>query len=203
MLVDRNQVDAATAQIPAWPVLVKPAWEGSSKGIRGKCIVDGPSELPQVLTSYLRDYRQPVLVEEYIEGDELTVGILGNESPQILGIMRMLPTETTERFIYSLEVKRDWERLVRYECPAQLEPAATARIIENALAAYRVLGCRDVSRLDFRLRAGVPYFLEVNPLPGLNPKSGDIVLLSQLVGWTYQDLVGGILKAALARCGRE
>lgn len=199
LVVDHGQAAAAAAQVPGWPVIVKPAWEGSSKGIRGKCIVDDPAELTQVLDGYLRDYRQPVLVEEFIEGEELTVGILGNAPPRVLGVMRMVPQEKTERFIYSLEVKRDWERLVRYECPAQLDAAATARVTEAALAAYRVLGCRDVSRLDFRLRSGIPYFLEVNPLPGLNPRSGDIVLLSQLVGWSYADLVGGIFKAAQAR----
>ena len=136
-----------------------------------------------------------------MEGDELTVGMVGNSPPQIVGVMRVFPTVPNDRFIYSLEVKRDFERMVRYEVPAQLGAEATDAVRRAALAAYRVLGCRDVSRLDFRLRNGVPYFLEVNPLPGLNPHSGDLVILSGLAGWSYSQLIEAILDAALVRCG--
>jgi D-alanine-D-alanine ligase len=182
-----------------FPVIVKPAWEGSSKGIRGTSVVDRPVDLPGAVKAVRQDHRQPVLVEEYIDGEELTVGVLGNQPPQVLGVMRVLPQQPTERFIYSLEVKRDWERQVRYECPPQFPDATLERIRQAALAAYRVLGCRDVARVDFRLREGVPYFLEVNPLPGLNPHSGDLVILSRLCGWTYGQLLGTILQAARDR----
>src|SRR5262249_53565594 len=90
-----------------FPVIAKPAWEGSSKGIRSHCVVDRPADLPSVVESLRKDHRQPVLLEEFIQGDELTVGIVGNREPHIIGIMRVLPQEPTERFIYSLEVKRD------------------------------------------------------------------------------------------------
>jgi D-alanine-D-alanine ligase len=183
----------------SFPVIVKPAWEGSSKGIRGKCVVDDPAELSGAVEGLCRGYRQPVLIEEYIQGDELTVGVLGNDPPQVLGIMRVLPRQPTERFIYSLEIKRDFERLVRYDCPAQLAPAETEAVRQAALTAYRVLGCRDVARLDFRLRDGIPYFLEVNPLPGLNPHSGDLVIMARLCGWTYPRLIEAIWQAARER----
>lgn len=182
-----------------FPVLVKPAWEGSSKGIRGTSVVDGPEELPAAVESLRQDHRQPVLIEEYIAGDELTVGVIGNDTPEIIGIMRVLPVQKAERFIYSLEVKRDFERQVRYECPAQLTAEETEAVRRATLTAYRVLGCRDVSRVDFRLRGGVPYFLEVNPLPGLNPHSGDLVILSKLAGWSYEQLIAKILQEALHR----
>ncbi len=184
-----------------FPVIVKPAWEGSSKGIRNKCLVDHPHELPGVIESIIQDHRQPVLVEEYIAGEELTVGVIGNAPAQVLGIMRVVPNQPTERFVYSLEVKRDWERQVRYECPARLSAADTAAVTKAALLAYKVLGCRDVSRLDFRLRNGVPYFLEVNPLPGLNPDYSDLVIMARGMGWSYEDLVGAILGAAFERVG--
>jgi D-alanine-D-alanine ligase len=182
-----------------FPVIVKPAWEGSSKGIRNKCLVDHPDDLPGVIESIVQDHRQPVLVEEYIAGDELTIGVIGNAPPQIVGVMRVLPTHVTERFVYSLEVKRDWERQVRYECPARLSSADAAAVEEAALLAYRALGCRDVSRLDFRLRKGVPYFLEVNPLPGLNPDYSDLVILGRGAGWSYEQLIATILQEALDR----
>jgi D-alanine-D-alanine ligase len=182
-----------------FPAIVKPAWEGSSKGIRGKCVVDGPAELRDLVEALRRDYLQPVLVEEYIEGDELTVGVLGNDPPRVLGIMGVLPRQPVGRFIYSLDVKRDYVRQVRYECPARLAPDAMEAVLRSALAAHRVLGCRDVARLDFRLRDGIPYFLEVNPLPGLNPETGDLVILAREVGWTYSQLIATILRAALDR----
>ncbi|HZY86996.1 MAG TPA: D-alanine--D-alanine ligase [Gemmataceae bacterium] len=182
-----------------YPALLKPAWEGSSKGIRAKCLVDGPRELEESVGWLRRDHRQPILAEEYVQGDELTVGMIGNDPPHVLGVMRVLPRQATERFVYSLEVKRDWQRQVRYECPAAL-PAECLRAVEGAaLRAWHALGCRDVARVDFRLRDGVPYFLEVNPLPGLNPESSDLVIMARLAGWDYERLVGSILTAALDR----
>jgi D-alanine-D-alanine ligase len=116
--------------------------------------------------------------------------------------MRVLPNHATDRFVYSLEVKRDWQRQVRYEAPARLSAADATAVEEAALRAYRVLGCRDVSRLDFRLRKGVPYFLEVNPLPGLNPDYSDLAILARGVGWTYEQLIETILREALDRHAR-
>jgi D-alanine-D-alanine ligase len=145
------------------------------------------------------DYRQPILVEEFIDGDELTVGILGNRPPSVLGILRVLPKKKVGPFIYSIEVKRDWRRLVEYECPAGLSKEDDECVRRAALAVWEAVGCRDVARVDFRLRRGVPYFLEVNPLPGLSPGSGDIVLLAEAVGIPHAQLVQRILQAAIDR----
>jgi D-alanine-D-alanine ligase len=188
---------------PPWTAIVKPAWEGSSKGIRGKCIVDTPQELMEAIENHRQSYRQPILVEEYIEGDELTVGIVGNSPPKVLGVMRVLPKRKEERFIYSLEVKRDWRTRVHYECPAKLPPGCLKAVENAALAVYRALGCRDVARIDFRLKDGVPYFLEVNPLPGLNPESSDLVILARLTGWSYEQLIESILQAAVERTAKN
>lgn len=182
-----------------FPAIVKPAWEGSSKGIRSQCLVRQLRDLAEAIASLRRDHRQPIVVEEFIQGDELTVGVLGNDAPRVLGIMRVLPSQPSDHFVYSLEVKRDFRRQVRYECPASLPEATLETIGQAALLAYRTLGCRDVSRVDFRLRGGIPYFLEVNPLPGLNPESSDLVILARLTGWTYEQLIEAILQAALTR----
>ena len=191
--------DITTRHSLPYTAIVKPAWEGSSKGIRGKCVVDTPAELAEAIETHRRAYRQPVLVEEYIEGEELTVGIVGNAPPQIIGVMQVLPTKTEERFVYSLEVKRDYLQRVRYECPAKLSPDRLKAVEEAALLVYRELGCRDIARIDFRLKDGVPYFLEVNPLPGLNPESSDLVILSRLAGFSYEQLIENILRAAMER----
>jgi len=184
-----------------YPLIVKPAWEGSSKGIRNKCLVKSPGQLRDVVRSIRQDHRQPILVEEYIQGDEVTVGVLGNYPPTIMGVMRIVPREPVEQFVYSLEVKRDYQRQVRYECPAPLPPATMKAVEDATLTAFRALGCRDVARIDFRIRDGIPYFLEVNPLPGLNPDDSDLVIMSRLLDWSYAKLVGSIVNAALARMG--
>lgn len=196
---DLSAVESQLAALP-FPVFVKPAFEGSSKGILASSFIDSFEELRTALVHLHGMYHQPVLVEEFIDGDELTVGVLGNQPPQVLGIMRVLPKGATAGpFVYSLEVKRDWERRVEYECPARLAAADTAAVNAAALASWHVLGCRDVARLDFRLRAGVPYFLEVNPLPGLSPYSGDLVLLARAMGIDYPELIARILAAACER----
>lgn len=182
--------------------IVKPAWEGSSKGIRNKCLVHSRQELADALEELRRDYRQPILVEEFIRGDELTVGIVGNDPPRVIGVMRVTPTEPTEDFVYSLEVKRDFRRQVHYEVPPALPARAVRAVEEAALKSHDILGCRDVSRVDFRLRDGIPYFLEVNPLPGLNPESSDLVILAGLAGWSHEQLIEAIFQAALERCQR-
>jgi D-alanine-D-alanine ligase len=198
---DQALADVSRGELK-FPLVAKPAWEGSSKGIRSKCLVERWEDLEDVVASLRRDHRQPILLEEYIAGDELTVGVHGNDPPRVLGVMRVVPQQAGEHFIYSLEIKRDYRRLVRYECPpSSLDAAALAAVEKAALASWRALGCRDIARVDFRLRDGVPYFLEVNPLPGLNPQDSDLVILAKLAGWTYPQLIETIVNAAWKRVG--
>ena len=192
--IPTSELDALTL-----PVIVKPAFEGSSKGILNTNLIYERETLISTIRELCETYRQPILVEEFIDGDELTVGVIGNAPPEVIGIMRVVPLRTEQPFVYSLEVKRDWKQQVRYECPAELSSADAHAVEQAALAAWKALGCRDVSRVDFRLRDGVPYFLEVNPLPGLSPESGDIVLLSRAVGIQHSDLVARIVSAAMER----
>jgi D-alanine-D-alanine ligase len=186
-------------RFPDFPVLLKPAWEGSSKGIRGKCLVHDCRDLVEVVSWLRRDHCQPILAEEFVVGEEVTVGLIGNEPPQTIGVMGIRPVESADHFIYGLEVKRDFRRLVRYECPPRLPPAVLEAIERSAIRAFHVLGCRDVARIDFRVRDGIPYFLEANPLPGLNPESSDLVILARLAGWTYEQLITEIFQAAAQR----
>ncbi|MHB1038088.1 MAG: D-alanine--D-alanine ligase family protein [Pirellulales bacterium] len=195
---DPRQSEDSLARL-GLPLIVKPAYEGSSKGVRATSLLRSSEGLVDAVAKLQSLYRQPVLVEEFIDGDELTVGILGDGAPSVMGIMRVVPRQTSGPFIYSLEVKRDWQRLVRYECPALLSPEDTRAVEQSALAAWRALGCRDVSRVDLRLRNHVPYFLEVNPLPGLSPEYGDLVLMARFQGIDYPTLVSRILAAAIQR----
>lgn len=181
------------------PAFIKPAFEGSSKGITYGSIANSAAQIVEVTTELLERYHQPVLVEKFIAGDEITVGVVGNATPKVLGIMRILPRQNTSKFVYGLEVKRDWQNLVQYECPAQLEASVIPKIEKASLKIFRVLGCRDVSRIDFKISGGEPYFLEINPLPGLNPRSGDLPIMAGKMGWTYRGLISTIFNAALER----
>jgi D-alanine-D-alanine ligase len=183
-----------------FPAFLKPVHEGSSKGIRFGSRVENMAQLAEAIPTLLERYQQPVMVEEFITGDEVTVGVLGNTLPMLLGIMRIVPKSMKDNFVYSLEVKRDWERLVDYECPAQLEAGVLKRITDSALKVFEILGCRDFARIDFRVsHDGTPYFLEINPLPGINPNSGDIVIMAKKMGWKYESLISAIVEAALER----
>jgi D-alanine-D-alanine ligase len=129
------------------------------------------------------------------------VGVVGNSPSKVLGIMRILPRQHTENFIYCLEVKRDWVNLVDYECPAQLGLSVMQKIETVSLKVFQILGCRDFARIDFKVSSdGEPHFLEINPLAGLNPRSGDLPIMAGKIGWTYQRLISAILGAALERC---
>jgi D-alanine-D-alanine ligase len=142
-------------------------------------------------------------VEEFVKGPEFTVGILGNEDPFVLGVMQIeIKGRTPEESIYSLEVKREWEEKVRYHCPPTIDQDLSKKIEEVAIRSYRALECRDVSRVDIRVGDDrTPYFLEVNPLPGLSPVYGDLVMIARNMGWDYARLVKTIFHHALKRYG--
>ena len=183
-----------------FPSIVKPAYEGSSKGIRLTSVVESVERLQEEARRLLDAYHQPVMVEEFINGDEVTVGIIGNTPPKVTGIMRILPRNKEKRFVYSLEVKRDYKKLVDYESPPRLANEIQERITLASLKVFQVLGCRDFARVDFRVSPdGVPYFLEINPLPGLGGYS-DLVIMALKLGWTHQGVIQAVLEAAQKRC---
>lgn len=182
-----------------FPAIIKPAYEGSSKGIRLTSLVENSKQANEAIESLLEIYHQPIMIEKVISGDEVTVGIIGNSPPKVLGMMRIVPKQRSEYFLYTLEVKRNYLEMVDYECPAQLDEKVFKRIQASSLKAYEALGCRDFARLDFRISAaGVPYFLEINPLPGLGSHS-DLVIMAEKLGWTHRQLIAAVLNAALER----
>jgi|YNPBryunderm2012_1023409.scaffolds.fasta_scaffold12923_2 D-alanine-D-alanine ligase len=184
-----------------YPVLAKPVWEGSSKGIRNRNLIETPQSLGPIVQELWQQYRQAVLLEEFIAGAEVTVALIGNNPPAIFGIMQVLPRQPSDKFIYSLEVKRNYQELVEYQCPAKLPTELLRELEASSLAVWDVLGCRDVARLDFRIRDGRPYFLEVNPLPGLHPIHSDLVLMAKALNYSYPELIQMILEARRTRPG--
>ena len=186
-----------------YPLFVKLCYEGSSKGVRLDSKILDPQSLREKTKGLLETYGSPLLVEEFVKGPEFTVGILGNEAPLVLGVMQIeIKGRPPEESIYSLEIKREWEEKVQYHCPPSIDQNLLKKIEEVALRSYRALECRDVSRVDIRVGEDhTPYFLEINPLPGLSPVYGDLVIMARSMGWDYAELVKTILHHALKRYG--
>ena len=199
VIFNRQELHQIDSYDFTFPAIVKPAYEGSSKGISLTSVVEDAKQAIKVVESLLEKYHQPAMVEEVILGDEVTVGIIGNSPPKVLGMMRILPKQKNGYFLYTLDVKRNYLELVDYECPAGLEEEVLQRIQISSLKAFNALGCRDFARLDFRIsRAGVPYFLEINPLPGLGAHS-DLVIMAKMLGWSHKQLISAVLNAAIER----
>ena len=188
----------------SYPLMVKPLREDASIGISEESVVREDVEL-RTRVKYIREnYHQPALVEEYIEGRELNVAILGNDPPQVLPISEIL----------FLNMGADQPKLVNYQakwveesdaykstkpvCPAPLAPLLRDLVASTALKAYKVLGCRDYARIDIRLRDGVPYVLEANPNPDISPGVGFHRSL-KAAGIAYEDFIRRLINFALNR----
>jgi D-alanine-D-alanine ligase len=207
------------------PLFVKPSREGTGMGVSAESIVHSEPELRARLAQHLVRYRQPILVEHFIRGREVTVGLIGNlvepvarrvpEDEQarriIQGLQFLPPLEVnfesypqSEGGVYTNRMKTDWAHDFRYLCPAPLDAALLEELNWLTAAVFRVTGCADVARVDFRLDADdgdKPYILEVNPLPGLYPGLSDLVLEADAAGMPYDDLINAILTTACRRLG--
>jgi D-alanine-D-alanine ligase len=172
-----------------YPLFVKPSSEGSSMGVTSRSLCHNESELKAAIDR-VSEYG-PVLVEEFLPGDEYTVGILGGK---VIGVMQVVPKTSHDNWFYSIEEKRDYVRRIEYRI---VDAPAVASV---ALAIWNAFGLRDVARVDVRCdRDGVPNFVEVNPLPGVHPVNSDLVILAKGVGWTYDRLIAGIMQSAEER----
>ena len=194
-----------------YPLIVKLAREGSSMGLAADSVVDDAAAARRRLGALLATYGGPVLVEEFIEGREFTVGVLGNAEPAVLPIVEL--TFTQPRGINLFQPDAPLLALAAAAgvpappggaghgtlCPAPVDAALAGRIEATALRAFRALGCRDWGRIDLRLAAdGTLYVLDVNPIAGLDPA----YLLPRAAaagGLAYPALINRILDLALAR----
>ena len=179
---------------------MKPNAEGTSKGITSKSVVDDEAGVREVAREIIERYGQPALVEEYITGRELTVGLLGERRPRVLPPMEVVFLQPNARAVYDYACKRDWEKHVRYECPPNLTKDALRLIEKVSRSTFMALGCRDVARVDLRLADdGKVYVIEVNPLPGLTPDYSDLCLIAKGAKIEYRTLIGDILSCAIKR----
>jgi D-alanine-D-alanine ligase len=181
-----------------FPLFLKPVSEGSGKGVDARSRVTNPAELESVARDLLARFRQPVLVEEFLPGREFTIGITGTgDQASVLGIIEIVPTEKYIGEAYGFENKSDWEGKLDIVPVDDAEARAAGAV---ALAAWRVLRCRDGGRADIRLgRDGQPRFIEVNPLAGIRPGYSDLCFIADFQKVSYQQLIGKFLDSFLAR----
>lgn len=184
--------------------VVKPRWEGSSKGIFLNSVVDNFQDLKERVHEILDQYHQPALVEEFLENDEITVGVYGNNGvASVLGMMKIVPQQKSQKiFIYSIETKRDWQNKVKYEPQNKIPSSVQTKITQAVLAAFEALEIRDIARIDFRLDShDNPKIIDVNLLPGLSPRYSDLPILYRLNGGAYPELIKTILQESFKRYG--
>jgi D-alanine-D-alanine ligase len=183
--------------------IVKPRWEGSSKGIYNKSLVSSLKQCQKLTESVIDSYKQPVVVEEFLEGSEITVGLAGNHNVQVLGMMKIAhKNKDYKNFVYGLEVKRNWRKEVLYVPEVNIEPKLRKQIAETAIKAFKAFELRDAARIDFRLdEGGIARIIDINPLPGLSPVYSDLPILFKLKKKTYKQLMDIIIKTSLKRCG--
>lgn len=194
------------------PAIVKPLYEGSSKGIRNDSVVVRRANLERRVREVQAHYREPAIVERFLRGREFTVAVLGNPpNLEVLPIVEIdhgqLPAEANP--IYSYEAKWIWDRpeqpLEIFRCPADIDDWLKARIEDVVRRTCKVLRIRDWCRLDIRLdEEGQPNILEINPLPGILPNPEDNSCLpkaGRTAGYSYAALLHRVVDAATARYG--
>jgi D-alanine-D-alanine ligase len=187
----------------AYPLFAKPLAEGTGKGITPASRISTRAELTEVSQRLLAQFRQPVLVEEYLPGREFTVGLLGTgEQARVLGTLEIVLLANAEPGVYSYVNKEKCEELVEYHHVGP-DDAEVAMAEQVALAAWKALGGRDAGRLDLRSDAqGKPQFIEANPLAGLHPFHSDLPMIATAVGMSYQELIRHIVESASQRVRR-
>jgi D-alanine-D-alanine ligase len=222
-----ERIDEPLDPALTFPLFVKPSREGTGIGISAQSVVHNAAELREQVTQMLEAYDEPVLVERFIDGRDITVGLVGNlvppvarrlpddeDAPRIIRGLRFLPPleislgeySHEEGGVYTNRAKTVLADQLAYFCPAPLSPGLVEDLNWLAAATFRVTGCLDVARVDFRLDASDgdrPYILEVNPLPGLAPGISDLVLEANAAGIGHAELVNMILDEALTRYGMD
>jgi D-alanine-D-alanine ligase len=207
-----NSVEECEECAVEFPAIVKPLHEGSSKGVYNSSVVQNRAELLREVDAVCMTYREPALVEEFLSGREFTVALLGNGIDlRVLPIVEImfdaLPPGAAP--IYSYEAKWVWDTVEKpleiYGCPAELDGVLLRQIEDLARKTYRVLRCRDWSRIDIRLDAsGKPHIIEINPLPGILPRPEDnscFPKAARAAGMTYNQLINAAADIAMRRCG--
>ena len=217
-----ERVDEPLDEKMQFPLFVKPSREGTGMGVSAKSIVQNEAELREQVRQIIARYHQAALVVTFLEGREVTVGMVGNlvgpvarrlphdeNLPRIQAGLRFFPPMEVDLspyletdVVYANRLKVELADQLNYLCPAPLDDDMVDELNWLAAAVFRVTGALDVARVDFRLNANEdwkPYILEINPLPGLSQGISDIVIEAAAEGVGHTELVNMLLETALRR----
>lgn len=191
----------------SFPLIVKPSREDASTGIYSNSVVNTAADLRERVGHILTKFRQPALVEEYIEGRELNVAVIGNKPPMTLPISEIdfsgFPPHLPKIVTYNakwMEGTDEFRGTVGV-CPAPIDESVAEEMRRIALKAFAIMGCRDYARVDMRLTKNhVPYVLEVNPNPDISDDAG-FARSARTCGFTFDQMVGKIVHHAFERIG--
>ena len=203
-MITPDSLSAVADQGPglAFPIIVKPNYEGSSKGIADDSVANDSDELIRILRSGLRKYPDGVLMEEYIDGVDIAVGYIHRVGPDeglLLPVEHLLEPSVSKFNIFDYRRKNLEQGSVHLRCPAALPRDVAARLRAISFEAIRALGLRDVARLDYRVADdGRIYLLEANALPSLARNSSVFAATAQL-GLSYDSTIAAVLNAAALR----
>jgi D-alanine-D-alanine ligase len=186
-----------------FPLFVKPNHEGSGMGVTPRSIVHDEAELRTQVSNIIETYQQEALVERYVEGREVTCGLVGNEKPHVFPVLEIdLSTCPPDQVgLYTNLIKHDIPETPTYRCPAPLDEAMTMMIKRLTVEVFWAVGALDVGRVDWRIdrHDGKPYALEINTLPGLTPGISDLVIAAAADGIDHTQLVNMVFNAAVQR----
>jgi D-alanine-D-alanine ligase len=188
-----------------YPLIVKPARHDASLGVNEKSVVHDHPELMRQVDRLLEEYDPPILIEEFLEGEELHVSILGNDPPKVLPIVQFDFTRLPKDYPPAVTHDVKWNPLsiayhrVDSHCPARLPAPVEKCVRQQALQAYLVTECRDYARIDIRLdRRGKPHVLEVNPNPDLT-EGVSFMESAERAGLSFSAALRKIVELALRR----
>jgi D-alanine-D-alanine ligase len=188
-----------------YPLIVKPAYEDASVGIENNSIVEDPKSLRERVNYTLSFFQQPALVEEYIEGRELNVAVLGDSNPEALPISEIDFSQMPDHLynIVSYQAKWDPHHEAYHKtipsCPAKLPKRIEKKAKQIAVEVFKIMGCRDYARIDMRLAdENKLYVLEVNPNPDLTESAG-FMRSAEAAGLSYIDTLKSIIELARQR----
>jgi D-alanine--D-alanine ligase len=183
-----------------YPLFIKPNYEGSSMGISQDSVAESKEEAQKKVSELLSEYSEGIIVEQFIQGRELTVPMLQAFEGYLLEIVEY-KFDGDKHNIFDFETKsaEDVEEKVETICPPELTPAEKREVLALSDRAFKVMRIPDFARADIRLdENGTPYLIEVNPLPGLRPVS-PLITSAKAKNLTYVDVIGLIIKSAITR----
>jgi len=191
-----------------YPVIVKPNFEGSSKGITQDSVVEDPLRLHEVVEAALARYPAGMLVEEYIVGRDVTVPYLEAAAPERGGVLQPVEYVIDEAIagnrkysIYDYDLKTKIDQAVSVRAPAKVKRIQAERIQQICQIVVKQLGVRDLGRTDLRIGDdGAVYFLEINALPSLEP-GASIYAAGALEGLHQDAVLGKVIESATRRFG--